>query len=246
MATAAAAQNPPVASAPYLFLKTRSLSVDTAVSGGEAWSVHSSETRREWVSPDGAALVRIESEPPTFVGPGARVAWERAGSPRFAHLDGPTRTREETLPAGSVEDLAGLSTDPDALAVQLRSEAEATRTSAPVPARMLELIGEALRNPTASPQLRAALYEAALQAPGIEYLGPATDPNGRKGLAVGVTSNYSGGPTVYSLVYDPESTAILANESTALAPGYADADGPIVISATVYLESGSVDSLPSP
>ncbi|HWJ43307.1 MAG TPA: hypothetical protein VNR67_07730, partial [Solirubrobacterales bacterium] len=130
--------------------------------------------------------------------------------------------------------------------VQLRSEAEATRTSAPVPARMLELIGEALRNPTASPQLRAALYEAALQAPGIEYLGPATDPNGRKGLAVGVTSNYSGGPTVYSLVYDPESTAILANESTALAPGYADADGPIVISATVYLESGSVDSLPSP
>jgi hypothetical protein len=245
VATAAAAQNAVAGDSSYLYLKTRSLSVDTAVAQGEAWSVYRSETRQEWSSLHGEGLVRIEDEPATFVGAGDRAAWEAAGSPNFADLEEPTRVSEKALPAGSIESLAGLSTDPDALADQLRVEAEATHKSAPIPARTLELIGEALRNPTAPPELRAALYEAAIQTPGIEYLGPEVDPNGRNGLAIGVTSSYSGSPTLFSLVYDPESAAVLANEQTTLEPEFADADAPIVTSATVYLGSGSIDSLPN-
>ncbi len=171
VASAAAAQSPPSADGEYLFRKTRTLSVDTAVAKGQAWSVYRSETRQEWASRNGAGLVRTEADPLTFVGPGDRAAWVAAGSPHFADLGGPVRTSEESLPAGSFENLAGLPTNSAALADHLHAEAEATHKSAPIPARMLELIGEALRNPSASPELRAALYEAALQAPGMNSSG---------------------------------------------------------------------------
>jgi hypothetical protein len=244
VAAAAAAQAPTTAEGPYLYLETRSMSVDTAIAQGQVWSVYRSETREEWVSADGAGLVRTEKEPPAFVGPEDRAAWEAAGSPNFASLGSSVRTTERTLPAGSFEDVSDLPTDSAELSRRLQGEAEETHKSAPVPARALELIGEALRNPTATPELRAALYEAALQVPGIEYQGPATDPTGREGLAVGVTSSYSGGPTVYSLVYDPQSTNVLANEAKTLKPEFADAEGPLVTSATVYLDSGSASALP--
>lgn len=244
VAQAAAAQSPAPASGPYLYLKTRSQSVDTAIAGGQAWSVYHYEIRQEWASADGAGLARIESRTPSFVGPGDRAAWEAAGSPDFAPLGGPVRVTEERFPAGTFEDVSDLPTDPEELATRLRAEAEAAGNGAPVPARTLDLIGDTLRNPTASPQLRAALYEAALQVPGIELLGEETDPVGRTGVAVGFRSDYSGSPTVFSLIYDPESTEVLATEQTVQRQEFADADGPLVTSATVYLEAGRTSSMP--
>jgi hypothetical protein len=242
---AAAAAQPAAAELPFLYLRTRSVSVNTAVAKGQAWSVYDSELREEWSAADGSGRVRVEEEAPAFVGAGDRAAWEAAGRPSFLP-DGFTATdSEQTIPAGGIDDASDLPTDPDALAEQLRAEAEETHKSAPVAARMLELIAEDLRNPAVGPEQRAALYRAAQQVPGIEYFGATTDLEGRDGLAVGVTSSYTGGPTRSLLIYDPQSAEALAYETEASDPaGYADSEGPLVISATVFLDSGSAEKPP--
>jgi hypothetical protein len=237
---AAAAAEPPAAELPYLFLKTRSLSVATTVAGGEAWSVYESELREEWSLPDGSGRVRTAKEAPAFVGPGDRAAWEAAGRPNFLAHGFSGSSTERDVPAGGFADASDLSTDPDLLAERLRREAAEGQGSAPMAARMLELIAEDLRNPAVDAEQRAALYEAAQLIPGLEYLGHTSDPQGRPGMAVGISSSYSGGPTTYSLVYDPASTDVLAYEIEAQqTAAYADSDGPLLVSATVYLESGS-------
>lgn len=237
---AAAAAVPPTAELPFLFLKTSSLSVDTTVAGGETWSVYDAEVREAWASPDGSGHVRTETQPPAFVGPGDRAAWEAAGSPNFLSHGFAGSATEKDLPGGGFADVSDLPTNPDLLAHRLCHEAEEGHGSAPVTARMLELIAEGLRNPTVDPEQRAALYQAAQEIPGIEYQGHTSDPDGRPGVAVGISSSYSGGPTTYSLVYDPASTEVLAYEAKAQNPvTYADSSGPLLISATVYLQSGS-------
>jgi hypothetical protein len=242
---AAAAAEPPAGDLPYLFLKTRSLTVDTTIADGEAWSVFDAELREEWTSSDGSGHVRTETQPPAFVGPGDRAAWEAAGSPNFLSNGFAGSSSEKDIPTGGFEDASDLPTDSGHLAKQLRHEAEESNSSAPLAARMLELIAEDLRNPAVTPEQRAALYEAAQEIPGIEYLGGASDPTGRPGVAVGIHSSYSGGPTTYSLIFDPASTEVLAYEVRAQGPtAYADSEGPLLSSATVYLASGSAASWP--
>jgi hypothetical protein len=242
---AAAAAAPPAEELPYLFLKTRALTVNTASAGGEIWSTYDAELREEWASPDGSGHVRIEAQAPTFVGPGDRAAWEAAGSPSFLTNGFNSSTSEKDLPAGAFADASDLPADPELLAQRLRGEAESSHKSAPVGARMLELIAEDLRNPRVNPEQRAALYRAAQEVPGIEYLGQATDPAGRQGVAVGISSSYSGEPTSYRLIYGPQTTEVLAYEVEAQHPvGYADNEGPLVTSATVYLDAGSSASVP--
>lgn len=234
---------------PYLYLKTQSRTVDTSVAQGKAWSVYRSEIREEWAAGDGSGRRRVTEEPPQFVGPADRATWEAAGKPNFLPADS-GHTAEESLPAGSFEggvageELSALPTGPTALSQALRQRAEEMHSSVPIPARTLELIGELLRNPAATPELRAALYKAAAMVPGIEYLGERTDVTGRKGLAVGVVSTYSGGPTLYSLIYDPRNSEALAMEATVLGPvAFADTPAPFVISATIYLASGRTESV---
>lgn len=246
VAQAAASDSLPPSTAPYRFLKTRSLAVNTTVADGQSWSVYDSQLTTAWAAADGSGRQRVVKEPPEFVGPGDRAAWEKAGEPNFLAngFNGATEDRE--VPAGTLGDagIADLPTEPSALLDQLRQEAEKGSNSAPLPARILDRVAELLRDPTATPQLRAALYEVAADIPGIEYLGSVRDPIGREGDAVGVTSAYSGGETRYSLVYDPTTSEVLATEDKLLEPvAYADATPPLLVSATVYLESAGVDSL---
>lgn len=244
VANAAAAQTPPVTDLPYLYLKTESTFVNTTVLKEGSWSVYHSETREEWAAKDGSGRLHAVDAPPRFVGPGDRAAWEAAGSPNFLPSGFTGHSEERTVPAGTFTNgVSDLPTDPNALAKVLREEAEGSQGSVPVTARTLDLIAEDLRNPAASPELRKALYEAATQIPGIEYLGKATDSAGRRGVAVGVTSSYSGGPTLYSLIYDPNTSEVLATEEKALEKvGFADSETPMLLGATVYLDSGAVES----
>jgi hypothetical protein len=251
--TAAATQpTTPTGDRPYLYLKTQFMSVDTSVANGTAWSVYKSETKEEWAANDGSGRRLVVEEQPKFVGPVDRANWEAAGMPNFLPADGGARTTESSLPAGTFDDgfpdkeLSALPTEPSALSEALRQRAENIHSDVPTPAGTLELIGEILRNPAASPELRAALYEAAALVPGIEYLGEKVDVTGRTGVAVGLVSAYSGQRTLYSLIYDPSSSEALAMEATALeSAAFADTEAPFVTSATIYLASGSANSLSS-
>jgi hypothetical protein len=244
VAAAAAAQPSAAADLPYSFLKTREMSVVTTVAHRKAWSVFESKTREEWAAEDGSGSLRVVADKPRFVGPRDRAEWEAAGKPNFlAHGFEGGQTEDHAVPAGTLGgSIEGLPTDPGMLATRLRGEAEGHHGQVPVAAATLDLIAEDLRDPDASPELRQALYEAAEQVPGIEYLGEKTDPEGRSGDAVGVTSSYSGAPEVYSLIFDPKTGEVLATETTLLAPaGFADSQGSLVLAATVYLDSRKVE-----
>ena len=250
--TAAVSQPAATTGLPYLYLKTRFVSVNTSVAKGTAWSVYKSETKQEWAAHDGSGRRLVVEEPPKFVGPADRANWEAAGEPSFLPSDGGAQTTESTLSPGTFDDgfqgmeLSALPTDPSVLSEALRQHAEGMHNDVPTSAQTLELIGEILRNPAASPELRAALYEAAAMVPGIEYLGEKVDVMGRTGVAVGLVSPYSGQRTLYSLIYDPSNSEALAMEATALEPvAFADTEAPFVISATIYLASGGSSSLSS-
>ncbi len=237
----AAASQAPSAKVSTLFSKTRFISMDTTVAGGESWSVFSSKLREEWRSESGPGRLREVAAAPQFVGPGDRAAWEAAGSPNFLTVDSEQTTERALPPASEVtekEDLSSLPAEPEALFAELSQRTAQVDNSASPPVRTLLLIAELLQDPAATPSLRGALYRAAEEIPGIEYFGSTEDKLGRPGVAIGLESDYSGGRTRYELIFDPRSSEVLATASIGLAPvQFADVSPPFTLQTTLFLES---------
>jgi hypothetical protein len=257
VAAAAAEQPVPGVALPYGYLKTRGTYVDTTVYGGEAWSNYHSEVAETWVAPDGSGRRRTASFVPGFVSPADREAWVRAGRPQFLAHGWGRHVGTESFAPGTLTgdhslgvDLSTLPTDPEELSRWLIDRVTDPAVGAgngfPLPVKTLTLVAELLQNPFAPPDLRAALYEAEALVPGIENLGPARDLLGRKGIAVGASSANSGAPTVYSLIVDPETSAVLATEQKQLRAPSAlpELDEPLVVSSTAYLDSKRTASIP--
>src|ERR1700761_3587975 len=245
-AGARAATAPSAAGAkPFTYLKTREISVRTTDADRRSWNVDQSTTREEWVTPDGSGRLRIVAGPSRFVGSGDRVEWEGAGRPQFLTLGFGGRTEDRWISAGQLRGrVVSLPTQPAALAVRLTEEAADSRGEGPLAAATLQLIAEDLRNPIASPELRRALYEAAKRIPGVEYLGEITDADGRSGVGIGITSSDTGQPRLYSLIFDPSTSQVLATETTALPGSGADEPaGPTLLRATLYEEARGTRSL---
>lgn len=242
---ATAASRSQATGAPYTYLKTREVSVDANAADRRSWEVRQSTVREEWVTDDGAGRLRIVDEPARFVGSGDRAEWEGAGEPTALALAFTRRTEDRFLDAGMLrgnpEDLPA---DPTMLAARLRTKAEVERGDLPVAAATLQLIAEDLRDPGASPAFRKSLYEAAERIPGILYLGAKADPAGRRGLAVGVPVEVRGVPAVYSMIFDPSTSEVLATAMTTRAPAGTDGGrGPRLLRARVYLQSRGTRSL---
>lgn len=235
----------PAGAQPYTYLKTREISVETTDADRRSWNVDQSTTREEWVTPDGSGRLRIVAGPSRFVGSGDRVEWEGAGRPQFLTLGFGGHTEDRWISAGQLRGrVVSLPTRPRALAVRLTEEAADAQGEGPLAATTLRLIAEDLRNPVASPALRRALYEAAKRIPGIEYLGELTDADGRGGVGIGVTSSSAGHPRLYSLIFDPDTSQVLATETTALSGGGPDEPaGPTLLRATLYEEARGTRSL---
>jgi hypothetical protein len=257
VANAAAAQPAPMTDFPYLYVKTREMNTNTSVAGGQAWSVYDSSTNEEWIAGDGSGRVRRVDAPPRWVGPSDRKAWEAAGRISFLAYGWGSHTEEEDVPVGHFNhrlmggsDLSELPTDPTELATWLEDRVTDPKANAgagngfPISVRTLTLTAEILNNPLATPELRAALYEAEGLIPGIEYLGNSTDAIGRRGVAVGAESANSGAPTLYSLIFDPKTSQVLATEGMMLKPpsGLSGEKTPLLTEAKLFIESGGTDS----
>ncbi|HVW46373.1 MAG TPA: CU044_5270 family protein [Solirubrobacterales bacterium] len=239
VAARAESQPSPAGAKPYTYLKTREISVSTTDADQRSWNVDQATTREEWVTPDGSGRLRIVAGPSRFVGSGDRVEWEGAGRPQFLTLGFGGHTEDRWISAGQLRGrVAELPTQPASLADCLVEEAAVARGEAPLAAATLQLIAEDLRNPVATPRLRRALYEAAGLVPGVEYLGERTDPDGRAGIAIGVVGSVGGAPRLYSLIFDPDTSQVLATETTALSRrGAGEPAGPTLLRATVYEEA---------
>ena len=227
-----------VAAHQYAYRKTREVSLDTTRRGRRSWSVYQRSTREEWVAWDGSGLLRIDSEPTRFAAPGDRAEWSAAGRPNFLPLGFAGRTEDHWVAAGMLDrNFEQLPTGPAALAARLEKQAKARQAGNSVAAGTLGEIAEDLREPGASSELRQALYEAAKLVPGIEYLGARTDPEGRRGIAVGVRGSYAGRPARFSMIFDPDTAAVLATETTALKRGAGRGAPGRLLRARVYLEA---------
>jgi hypothetical protein len=246
---------------PYTYFKTRDMGISTSEANGQTWSVHTSTVEERWLAKDGSGRLRTRGAAPVWTTPADQEAWEAAGGASSFPLETSPHSEESILRGGcrarlflgrwlSPGELAEIPTDPEELAAWLEGRVTDPHGGAgagngfSIAVRTLAFTGEILADPLASPELRAALYEAEGLIPGIESFGRAKDAIGRDGVAVGAESANSGAPSRYSLIFDPKTSQVLASETTMLKPPSAmpDLPTPIVSEAKLFLEAGSVGS----
>jgi hypothetical protein len=222
----------------FVYTKSESLNENTWVLGNDGTSMFTRlqpVTREAWIGVDGSGRLRETTGRGSFPTPADEAAWKAAGSPDL----GEGKTTDETFAAGpqglSFLDLSGLPTDPDALRAAI--EARQIEGGPPGDAETFTIVGDLLREPYASPALRAALYEVAASLPEVQLVGDTTDASGRHGVAVA----YPDGSARNELIFDPE-TAALLGESTIATGADPGVPAGTILSSSVYLVSGVVDS----
>ena len=170
------------------------------------FSVQMPQTTETWQG-SASGLVRATVTGPRFPSARDRRAWIEAGRPRLPQ----SGTFEDGI-GGGIERLS-LPTDPGELLDELRHDAaDGDHGNAYI---FETLIADYLREPGATPEQRAALYEVAARLPGIELLGPRTDRDGRRGTAF--ASDDDEGRHRVTLIIDPHTGNLLARRSVALA-----------------------------
>lgn len=131
------------------------------------------------------------------------------------------------------DELLAYPTDPKAIIARLtRSYVDGQGGS--LDAELFVQVGDALREQPAPPALRAGLYRALADIPGVVLVGEVTDRAGRTGLAVARTDH----GVRHELVLDAETSELLAERETLLAPRAAEVKLPAgtLITDTSYLE----------
>lgn len=195
----------------YLYTKSEGVALTGA-------GTHHLDQRQVWFSSGGHMLV---SDP--------RDASNSATSPdsEVETIGGPSSYFPTT-----VSGWQSLSTDPATLLLQLK------RLDAPnapdTSAEEFTVIDDALSETPIPPAIRAVIYQAVALIPGVQLMGPQTDPAGQSGLGVGY---YTSGKLQSELIFDQQ-TARLLGELTY------DQEGNVTY-AWSYLQQKIVDSAPS-
>ena len=214
----------------YLYVKSVSAYLTQSVPSPElSFAVLVPRVREIWIGPDGG-VIRERSGRPRFLSESDRARWTAAGRPALREPAATTRI-------GPPQRLT-LSADPDALYRTL--ERRAAGHPEGVHEQMFTLVGDALRETGVTPAQRAALLEVAARIPGVELVGRVTDPAGRAGVAVAMPSVEDG--IRHTLVLDPGTGTLLAEEQVTLARNSWGYRAGTVVGHSTYLEEGVVDS----
>ena len=222
----------PLVPGPGEFLYTKSVNAytNTVVPVGGAATAYTylvSHVREAWLGPNGGRLYETTSNP-RFLTAKDRERWIAAGRPNLT--EGPSQNK---LPPTQPLDLPS---DPEALYTRLKQDARGH--GAGLYREMFTLIGDSLRETAATPAQRAALYQVAARIPGVELVGTVKDSAGRPGVAVTMSDH----GIRFTLIFDPNTSALLGEEQVALeGNSYGYAPGTRVGSAT-YLVQKIVDS----
>ena len=203
----------------YAHLVTRTWSLFTSVDGKRVTSAVVPQRTESWIGPDGAGRTVTTVERP-------------GRSPRRDAQE----YRSGQLAADA--DLRSLSADDRVLAEQLER-------SHPVengPAERLVAIKDTYGQVPVPPVVRAALLRYLAATPTLTATGTVTDRAGRKGVAFSLDSDYSGLPTRYTLIIDPDTGKLLASEDTLTTrAGALNVPIPAVISYNIYLDANYTD-----
>ncbi len=230
---------------PYVYARTQAEQLTTSGQREGRWSAIQALTEETWIAPDGSGRVRTVFGDLRFPGPRDEARWRASGAPVF-----PSGTSDDEFSAGvlSYEDLGSLPVDPEELLTFLRNEVASE--GIPGDAGVFLRIGQLLSRGDAPPELRAGLYLAAASLEGIELIGEVTDPAGRAGIGVGMTYEEMGASVQIVMIFDEETSELLAQTQTLLqrAP-WVDAEPGTRLSYISYLASartGSAHETPAP
>lgn len=190
-----------------------------------------------WVRPDGSGRMCSTAGEIEFLGKDDREDWEAVGRPPLAEaVNSDFEPGEYTF---GIEDLESLSTDPDELRRQLLER------NGEGDDQLFVAVGGLLREMTAPPALRAALYRVAADIEGIEVISDYVDRAGRHGTAVALTSDDNGPLSRNVLIFDPATSQLLGEEEVLLERvDWVEAEPPVTRGWTTYLESQVVAAIP--
>lgn len=192
-------------------------------------------TIENWSRPDGSGHYQ-DAEGHMIFPTAADAAYFYANDP-LSLIDAHTATQGFGPGKPNYDELSQVPTDPAQLKQLL--ENRTLEGGPPGDWETFNLIGDLLRETGPPPAVRSALYTIASQLPGVLLLGPTQDQLGRTGTGVA----YDGHGVRYELIFDPQTSGLLAEQTIVLETSKYEPFPPgSVIDWTAYLASGIVDS----
>jgi hypothetical protein len=185
--------------------------------------------REMWLgdAPGDALLRERQTGPPEFLSEEERERWIALGRPALDAKTPFSGILAGIRPRDWYDGPLDLPSDADAIYEQFKEDAEGDTRDEGVPLdvhvtrAMFFHFSDLLREARATPEQRAAAYEALARVPGVVLVGELTDRFGRRGVGVAidiVANEPSGFLYRYVLVFDPE-TADLLEERREVLPG---------------------------
>jgi hypothetical protein len=170
------------------------------------------------VAPDGGGRLRTEySGHPEFLTAQDEQSWKDAGSPGLQREPVNDTRFPGGDPGGSglhFERFDGLPTDPEAMYKEI--EKRSRNQGITLHQQMFDTVGSLLRETNSPPDIRAAVFLAAARIPGVEVTENVADPEGRPGIALSIVYNPGGRRIRNELIFDPQTSALLAEGQYAL------------------------------
>lgn len=231
----------------------------------EAFNGFVSWQTEEWMSRDEPSRSRWVMEPLRFLSNAEHTRWQKAGSPVPGPFGGKIESRGfpgghviearrgvmdvETVSGHGFRDFSMLPREPNALrlAIEHRQKAKPVDTG-----QVIAELWEILDKPNGTPALRAAVFGALAELPGIELNRDAKDLVGRSGYALSYekpnssNSDYQLPGLRVEYIFDPNTSAILGKREVIADPQKLlwrkRPPAGTVMCDLAYLESGIVDS----
>jgi hypothetical protein len=229
-------------------------------------------TQEWWDASDGAGRVREVAGTPRFLTNEEKSRWEAAGSPLPAPFDpeyqrkyalaygdalearrGVVDTEHPKLEGFRFPDTSSLPTEPESLRLAVESNQISVggfNLMYPSAKRLdteettAELFNILQEGKPMAPQLRAAVFNALAELPGIEVDTDATDFIGRRGYAIRSIDPKAGSGSEF--IFDPDTSELLAERTFLSEPGRGPSlkglPAGLTVRETAYLDSGVVDS----
>jgi hypothetical protein len=197
----------------FFYTRTQATYLDVAVAkGGITVPSLDTRTREAWISLGRRGGEQTIGTTQRFPSAAARNAWIKAGRFDLGSSDGKSMMAldktayylgNERL---SYVQLLAFDQSGPALYQRLRAHYQEGQGGG-IDDEIFTQVGDALREQASPPRLRAALYRALKEVPGVRYLGRVRDRLGRP--AIGIGRSTSNG-TRQELLFDPETSAMLA------------------------------------
>lgn len=233
-----AGTQPAVTPGPGQFVYTKSESVYETVTASPHGFVpiaFQPSTREIWISPDGSGRILDDSGHLFFARHADAVYYYNAYRNQMDLMNGHVSDDHEG-DLGYI-DLSDVPTDP----AQLKQLIDSRKLEGGPPgnAETFQIIGDLLRDTSAPPAVRSALYTVVSELPGVELIGPTHDQIGRPGTGVAYVSR----GLRNELIFDPQTSALLAEQQSVVETSRWNPFPPgSVIGWAAYLASGIVNS----